>query len=59
MFDKGDRVITPIGAGTVRFRIMKSPDYSEVLSYSVKLDYTDELLHVGSMFPAENVSKED
>jgi hypothetical protein len=38
MFDKGDRVMTPGGAGTVVYKRMAPPDFFEVDVYSVCLD---------------------
>jgi hypothetical protein len=37
-FDKGDRVMTHLGAGTVVYKRMAPPTYSEVDVYSVCLD---------------------
>jgi hypothetical protein len=37
-FDRGSRVTTPEGTGTVLYRRMRPPDYSEVEVYSVCLD---------------------
>ncbi len=37
-FDKGDRVMTHLGPGTVVYRRMKPPTYGEVEVYSVCLD---------------------
>jgi hypothetical protein len=38
-FDKGDRVITPQGVGTVVYKRMKPPTFGEVDVYSVCLDH--------------------
>jgi hypothetical protein len=38
-FDKGDRVITPYGVGSVLYKRMAGPDYVEVAAYSVYLDH--------------------
>lgn len=55
MFDKGDRVQTPHGAGVVVYRRMAPPSYAEVEAHSVKLDGKN---HVGSMYAAEKVRAE-
>jgi len=57
-FDQGDRVMTPGGVGTVKYRRMGSPDYSEVVAYSVVLDHANHNpLYTGSLYPAKEVSK--
>ncbi len=38
-FDKGDRVMTHLGPGTVVYKRMKPPTFSEVEVYSVCLDH--------------------
>lgn len=55
MFDQGDRVRTPLGAGVVVYRRMAPPSYGEVQAYSVKLDGKE---HAGAVFPAEQVTRE-
>lgn len=63
MFDKGDRVLTPSGRGTIYYKRMRAPDYSKVESYSVKLDkmmtstnHNFETYN-GTIFPAEEVQE--
>lgn len=55
MFDKGDRVVTPRGAGVVVYRRMQAPTYSEVSVYSVKLD---GVAHEGAVYRAAEVRAE-
>lgn len=38
VYEAQERVITPEGPGTVIYKRMKPPEYSEVAAYSVKLD---------------------
>lgn len=62
MFDKGDRVLTPEGPGTVAYKRMKGPTYAEVECYSVCLDHKKAACeqppfpsYTGTIFPAELV----
>lgn len=52
MFDRGSRVQTPYGAGTVVYRRMGAPCYERPEAYSVKLDGKE---HAGTMVRAELV----
>lgn len=57
-FEKGDRVMTPGGVGTVYFKRMAPPNYSEVEAYSVKLDKrANDPHYAGSMFFAAEVKE--
>lgn len=53
MFEVGQRVQTPYGAGVVRSRRMGPPCYEEPEAYSVKLDGRE---HEGTMVRAELVA---
>lgn len=62
MFDRGDKVMTPMGPGTVVYRRMASPSYAEVDAYSVALDHKVAEAqkppfpsYSGTVFPAEQV----
>jgi len=56
LFDKDDEVMTPDGLGTVSFRIMSPPDYTNVQVYSVKLYSKRQMLHyAGTMYAANEV----
>jgi hypothetical protein len=65
IFDKGDRVSTPAGTGTILYRRMAAPDYNSVAAYSVCLD-TKKIesekppfpFYSGTIFKAEEVSQE-
>lgn len=58
LFEKGDRVMTPGGAGTVSFKRMAPPNYSEVAAYSVRLDSRNNDPHyVSSMYSSEEVKE--
>ena len=61
IFDKGDRVVTPQGAGTVVYKRMAAPNYATVLVYSVALDSKvsndKEPNYVGTLYPAKEVQK--
>lgn len=64
MFDKGDRVMTPGGVGSVISRRMGGPNYSEVVSYSVCLDTKKAAsekppfpYYNGTTYPAEHVKE--
>lgn len=60
MYDKGDRVITPHGPGSVVYKRMAPPTFSEVAVYSVKLDsHKGEPSYSGTIFQAEHVKKEN
>lgn len=59
-FNKGDRVMSPGGKGTIQWRRMKAPYYDEVAVYSVRLDngvysHADQ----GSMYAAKDVHPEE
>ena len=56
MFDQGNRVMTPGGAGTVVYRRMKAPDYYEVAAYSVRLDRLSGVVgYCGNIYLAHEV----
>ena len=64
MFERGDRVMTPLGPGTVVSKRMVPPNYCEVQAYSVCLDdkleesKTYPFKHYNStVFPAHEVSR--
>lgn len=64
MFDKGDRVNTPNGPGSVIYKRMAGPDYTRVAMYSVCLDYRKAESeqppfpnYSGSAFPAEEITE--
>lgn len=66
MFDKGDRVMTPHGAGTVAYRRMAPPTYSHPEVYSVVLDHKKAETerppfpsYSGTIIPAEDVKPEE
>lgn len=63
-FDKGDRVNTPLGAGSVIYSRMAGPDYCSVAAYSVCLDSRKAESeqppfpsYSGTVFPAEQVTE--
>lgn len=65
MFEKGDRVNTPMGTGKVLYKRMKGPEYSEVSAYCVLLDKeVDKMMmppfpsYSGTIFAADKVEKE-
>jgi hypothetical protein len=54
-FEMEDRVMTPGGTGTVRYRRMAA-DYNTVACYSVALDQAiHNPLYTGSLYPADQV----
>jgi hypothetical protein len=54
-FQSGDRVLTPYGAGEVVYRRMAPPSYTEVASYSVRLDSKREVVgYEGTIVAAED-----
>lgn len=64
MFDRGDRVNTPMGYGTVISKRMSAPDYIEVAAYSIFLDSKKEEMekspfinYSGTMFIAKDINK--
>jgi hypothetical protein len=60
MFDKDDRVMTPQGPGTVKYRRMAPPEYSKPASYSVLLDPENRpkvLGYSGTIFAAEKIDE--
>ncbi len=64
MFDKDARVMTHLGPGTVVYRRMKPPTYSEVEVYSVCLDHKKAEsekppfnTYTGTIVPADKVGK--
>jgi hypothetical protein len=64
MFNKGDRVSTPHGKGTVNYRRMAPPDFYEVDAYSVVMDvkvsaYDSPLLYSATIYPASQVWRID
>lgn len=65
MYDKGARVRTPQGCGSVVYRRMKAPTFSEVDCYSVCLDAKKKESETppfpsysGTVFPADAVTPE-
>ena len=59
MFDKGQRVVTPGGAGEVVYKRMAPPTYAEVDVYSVKLDARKgDPTYSGTIYKANQVQKE-
>lgn len=62
MFNVGDLVMTPDGAGVVQYRLMAAPYYNTVQSYSVKLDCRTHIGYRGTMYTAlavVEIKKED
>ena len=64
MFDKDDRVLTPLGTGTIVYRRMAAPNYSEAETYSVRLDKPAYVLnsnyqpnYAGTIFLASQVKE--
>lgn len=58
-FVKGERVMTPLGAGGVAYQRMKGPDYTEAEAVSVCLDSKkNNIDYTGTLFPADKVTKE-
>jgi hypothetical protein len=64
-FNKGDRVMTPGGAGSVVYKRMRGPTFSEVDVYSVFLDTKKEEClkppfpsYTGTIYKAEMVTPE-
>jgi hypothetical protein len=62
MFAKGDRVVTPLGAGAVAYARMAPPEYVLPVSYSVVLDAKKAEsekppfpAYSGTVFPADQV----
>ena len=56
ILDTGVRVLTPNGPGTIAYKRMKAPSYSEPDIYSVKLDSKKGFpLYSGTIFPAEQI----
>ena len=55
---RGDRVLTPLGPGTVAYVRMAPPDYREVEAVSVVLDGIRDRWpnYTGSTFPVDKVS---
>lgn len=59
-FEKGDRVNTPFGPGTIAFKRMAAPTYSEAQAYSVVLDEkADRIGYTGTMVSADDVESAD
>lgn len=65
IFDKGDRVMTPDGPGSVVFRRMGGSFYADVKAYSVCLDHKKAESekppfpsYTGTMYPASDVKEE-
>lgn len=65
-FDKGDRVMTHLGPGTVVYKRMAPPSFSEVEVYSVCLDSKKEAsekppfpTYTGTIVKAEDVRAEE
>ena len=53
---QGQRVNTPVGAGTVAYVRMGGPNYSTPEAVSVRLDKIDRPGYSGSMFPIDQVT---
>ena len=59
-FDRGDRVLTPYGKGTVAYKRMGPPTYSKAIAYSVVLDNRKNEIGYSSMvIPADNIFEAD
>jgi hypothetical protein len=60
IFDRGDRVITPGGTGSIIFKRMKPPTFGEVDVYSVRLDSRakEDPFYSGTIYEAEMVKEE-
>lgn len=65
MFDKGNRVMTPQGAGEIASKRMAPPTFTEVQAYSVILDHKKKESerppfpsYNGTTFPASDVEPE-
>jgi hypothetical protein len=59
-FLKGDRVMTPIGAGAIAYARMAPPDYSTAEAYSVVLDdQRNRPGYTSTLFAAEFVTADD
>jgi len=63
-FDRGDKVMTPLGPGKVNYKRMAAPTYAEAEVYSVLLDDKVEATkhppypsYSGTIFPAEDVKE--
>jgi len=55
-FDRGDRVMTPGGVGTVAYKRMAPPDYARAEVYSVVLDRERTRAdYTGTIYPAAAV----
>mgnify|MGYP003403044754 CR=1 FL=1 len=60
MYDKGDKVSTPDGLGTVVYKRMKAPDYSKVEVYSVRIDSKcNTTNYSGTIYLAKDVGPSD
>ena len=64
MFEKGERVQTPMGSGSIVYSRMGGKNYSEVEAYSVFLDSKKAEMerppfpsYNGTIFPASDVIK--
>jgi len=56
MYDKGDRVSTPDGLGTVVYKRMEAPDYCKVAAYNVRVDATcSNPNYSGTIYMAKDV----
>lgn len=65
MYDKGDRVMTPCGPGSIVYKRMAAPTFQEVDVYSVFLDSRKAEMekppfpsYSGTIFKAALVTKE-
>lgn len=63
VYDKGDRVTTPGGSGTVVYRRVLGPDFQQVGHYSVALDHKVAEQdrppfpsYTGTIYPASEVT---
>jgi energy-converting hydrogenase Eha subunit B len=58
---KGDRVLTPGGPGSILYKRMAAPDFATVAAYSVDLDARASHLdptYAGTVYPAADVTRE-
>jgi hypothetical protein len=56
-FDRGDRVLTPGGIGTIVYKRMAPPDYAHAAAYSVYLERDRARVgYAGTIYPAADVT---
>lgn len=59
VFEAQARVITPEGPGTVIYKRMKPPEYSQVAAYSVRLDSRkDHPGYFGTIYTPDQLKEE-